>query len=306
MLTIKLLNLNRSQYGPLYINNVKRLAQATSVKFIDNNHLCATHLVGMYMQLYFIDYDNKNYKLLDQINTTYNNKICITDLIDHKEGLLVTSNFDKGTQTLYELKNNKFVWYKDIPDQNNGKQYCHGVKFYPYKENVICATYNRIPMVQFIDYIKNEVIYQIQYIVNHRPKDIAFIDKCNMLVYYTTSDVSGKQGNVKYKSQILYLKIDIDTKTHSIIDQYDIDDSHGDCIVFNNNVIFTNNQIGDSIMTFHIKDNKICFIESIDVFDKPHGIDVNYNNKLIAVTNYGDNTIKIICIPEKTMMFMGA
>lgn len=306
MLTIKLPSLNRSEYGPLYINNIKRLAQSTSVKFIDNNRLCTTHLVGMYMHLYEFDYNNKTSKLLDHIDTIYNNEICITDLIDYKDNLLVTSNFDKGTQTIYKLENNKLSLYKYIPDFHNGQQYCHGVKFYNFRQNTICTSYNKIPMVLFIDYVTDEILYEINYLPNHRPKDISFINKNKMLIYYTTSNVIDKISQNSYKSQIVYVNIDIDNKSHTIIDTYDISNCHGDCIIFNNGVIFVNNQIGDNVMTYYIKDNKICFIESIEVFNKPHGIDVNYDKKIMAVTNYGDNTIKIIDIPSTTQSFMAS
>ena len=109
MLTIKLTDSNRSIYGPLYINNIQRLATATSIKFIDENHLCVSNLVGKYLNLYHIDFNTNTYNILDTIDTTYNGELVITDLLDYDQNnTLITSNFDKGTQTLYKIINNKF------------------------------------------------------------------------------------------------------------------------------------------------------------------------------------------------------
>lgn len=304
MFNITLKNLNRSIYGPLYIGTTKRLATATSVKFIDNNHLCATNLVGMYLDLYEFDYDMKTYKLLDTINTTYNNDLCITDLIDYHNNLLVSSNFDKGTQTFYQIFDNKLLHYKSLPLYCNIPQYCHGVKFYKYSKDVLCFTYNKQFKVMFVNYTNNNIMYEINYLPNFNPKDIAFINENKMLIYYSTSDVVGQSNNREFISRIVYLEFNLINKSHQIIDTYDIKECHGDCIVFYKNIILVNNQIGDNIMAFCINNEKIQMIESLDGYDKPHGIDINYDNKLIAVSNYGDNTIKIKKIPDNILQFM--
>jgi len=302
MLNISLSNLNRTHYGPLYIGTVKRLATATSVKFIDSTHLCTTHLVGMYLDLYEFDYDKKIFTLLDKIDTTYNNNLCITDLIDYNDDLILTSNFDKGTQTLYKIENNKLFLYKCLPVYCNKLQYCHGVKFY--NKNIICFTYNREFVISFVDYLHDRLLYQISYLPNFNPKDIAFINDTKMLIYYSTSNVIDKSDTRKFKSRIVYLDVNLENKTHNILDSFDIVDCHGDCIVVCNNIIFVNNQTGDCVYIFNLQNNKICLIDTLDGYDKPHGLDVNYDNQLIAVSNYGDNTIKLRKIPQNILDFM--
>ena len=306
MLTIKNLDLNRSPYHP-YINNIKRLATTTSVKFINNNQLCTTNLVGMYIRLYQFDYNMKTYNLLDHINTTYDGKLCVTDLIDYDgRDLIVTSNFDCGTQTLYKLVNNKLFMHKDMHNFSKIPQFCHGVKFYPYKENIICFTFNRnmIYSIVFVDYVANIILYQFEYLSGYNPKDIAFINANQMIIGYSTSNVTPIITKHNYKSRIAYVQFDLINKSHNVIDHIDINDSHTDCVLYRNNVVFMNDQISDAIVTHHIKNNKLQFIESINLFDKPHGLDISQDNKLLAIANYGDNTVKIIEIPDKTKSIM--
>jgi len=298
MLTITNPNINRSGYGPLFINNIKRLATTTGVKFINKDHVCVINLVGMYMRLY------KNNELLDHIDTTYNGKLCVSDLMDYYNGLIVISNFDCGTQSLYKIIDNKLIKYKDLPNFSKDPQFCHGVKFYPYKENILCFTFNRnkVFSVVFVNYMTNMVLYQFEYLYGYNPKDVAFINENEMVIGYSTSDVTPISTQLNYKSRIVYMRFDLVGKNHNIVDYFDVDNTHADCIMYKNNVIFLNDQMYDTVNTFCIVNNKIQFIESIKLFDKPHGMDI-YDN-LLAVANYGDNTVKIIEIPNKTQEFM--
>lgn len=301
MLSIKLSDLNRSHYGPLYVGNTQRLATATSIRFIDSSHLCVSHLVGMYIQLYMFDFNTKSFKLLDQIDTTYNGKTCITDLMDRKENLLVTSNFDLGTQTFYKIENNKLTFYKELPDFFYGKQRCHGIKFY--NDDIICFTLNSKFSVMFVDYNRKEVLYQFDYLPNYNPKDIAFTSDYKMIIVYSTSNITPLISENKRKSTIVYLEFNVKDKTHTILDEYDIHNHHADSITFKKGVIFLGNQIEDTIDTLSLN-NRISHIETINGFNKPHGVDV-YDD-FLGVSNYGDNTIKVIKIPPKTLSFMKA
>lgn len=309
MLSIKLPDLNRSIHGPLYIGTVKRLANATAIKFIDDTHLCAINLVGMYMQLYEFNYNKKTSKLIDQIDTIYDNKLCVIDLMDYDNlKLFVTSNFDVGTQTIYKLENNKLSFYKNVCKFSIEPQYCHGVKFYPFNKNILCFTFNRhfVFNVNFVDYINNKMLYQIEYLQNYNPKDMAFINKNEMLIIYSASNVTPDMKQSNYESRIVYLKFNLENKTHNIIDFCDIPHCHSDCIIFRKNVIFINNQTDDCVITYYLNKNKMHLIESIKIYDKPHGLDISHNNKLLGVADYGDNTIKIIEIPQTILSFMEA
>ena len=299
MFSIKLENLNRSDTNELFIGDIKRLATATSVCFINKNYICVCHLVGMKMYLYKFDYDKKEYNLISTINTTYNGKLAITDLMDsNKKDLIITSNFRLGTQTIYKIINNKLYHYKDVQNMNKTAQFCHGVKFHPTNPYIIAYTGNKIFNVTFMDYSKNEILQQIDYIKTYAPKDIAFVDEKHLLVLYTNSQVLKKPTDITYRSRIVYYHIDLKHKIMKTLSTIDIPDSHGDNIIVHKNVIFINNQIKDEVIVFYLKENKLNKLTTLCGYDKPHGLDYDPIQNLLAVTNYGDNSIKLCKLSE--------
>lgn len=299
MFNIKLEDLNRSDTKELFIGDMQRLATATSVSFINKTYLCACHLVGMKMYLYKFDYDKREYALISTINTTYNDKLTITDLMDsNKKDQIITSNFRLGTQTIYKINNNKLFHLQDVKNLNTEKQYCHGVKFYPNKPYTIAYTGNKLPEVSFMDYGKNKILHRIKYINTYSPKDVAFVDENHILILYTNSQVLHQPVDIRYRSRIVYFYIELSHRTVKTITKIDIPDSHGDSMIVHKNIIFINNQTKNEVLVFIIKDNEILPLTTLHGYDKPHGLDFEPTQNLLAVTNYGDNTIKITKIPE--------
>ena len=52
----------------------------------------------------------------------------------------------------------------------------------------------------------------------------------------------------------------------------------------------------DEVVYFKFVDNKLNIEKRIGGFSFPHGID--YKNNKVAITNYGDNTIRIFDVNE--------
>ena len=73
---------------------------------------------------------------------------------------------------------------------------------------------------------------------------------------------------------------------------------HGqtDSIVVNGEDGFITIQGDDTVLHFKFVDNKLSIVKRIGGFSFPHGID--YKNNKVAVTNYGDNTIRIFDVDE--------
>ena len=70
---------------------------------------------------------------------------------------------------------------------------------------------------------------------------------------------------------------------------------HDDDIV-NGEDGFITVQGDDTVVHFKFVDNKLHIEKRIGGFNFPHGID--YKNNRIAITNYGDNTIRIFDVNE--------
>jgi hypothetical protein len=324
MFTIPLESLNRSKYGYMYLVDRKRVATATSIKFLDKNHFIVCSLVGMKMYLYHFDYNNQTYELLDQIDTTYNNKCVVTDLCDYNSNnnLIALTNFDEGTQTLYKVTDNKKLsHYKDVTNfYPKTRQYCHGVKFIT--DNIICVTGNRIHNLSFINLSNSDpnsdpnsdtndtVIYNITYLSNYNPKDLAVIDSNHIVVTYTTSKVKNLAAiDAKYHARIVYYYYDLLNKSHNPLDYYDIIDCHSDCIQYTNTngIIIMNDQLTDSVHILTIKDHKLVYLKKLQGFNMPHGLSIlsdtdTDTNQILAVTNYGNNTVKMVSLSEDMVL----
>lgn len=295
MITIKLDNIRQIDHGPRYIINLKRRASATSVVFIDDYHIIIGGLEAA--QLYLYKLKDDSYYLIDTINTVNNNRVTSTDLIDHKDGLIITSNCFGNNQTLYLIDNNQLSFYKDIPQLHN-KDFCHGIKFDPYNDYIIATTYTKSKTVKFINYYANKVLYDIKF--KESPKDIAFIDNNKILVLCTSSEIRTNIINknvekymIKYHSRIILLEYNLSEKTHQIIDSIIIPKSHGDSICYYNNIIVVNNQLQDEVNILYL-DNSIKYVDTITGFNFPHCVAINKSGTKLAVSNYGNNTVNII------------
>lgn len=298
-LVIPIENLNRTKYTELYVKDRKRLATATGVNFINKNLIVVTNLVAMKMYLYQMDYDQSEWKLVNEIDTIFDGKPTITDLLDYNgKDLIITSNCDNGCQTIYKLENNNLVHFKDVCDQDSLDGFCHGIRFHPYYHGIICATIFKNCKINFIDHETNELRYQICYDVSYRPKDLALINKNKIIVLYTNSRIKQVQTEENFITRLVVYEIDLDKKEHRILLTYDVPNSHGDSIIYHNGTVFINNQIKDTIEVFGYKDNKLNKITDISGFSMPHGLSYEPASNLLAVTNYGNNTVSILKLTE--------
>ena len=210
MLTIKLEDLNRTAYKEYYVNGRKRLATATGCAFISPNHLVVTSLVGMKMYLYELDYTNSSHKLIQQLDTSYDSKPIINDLLDFDgKNRLITSNCDNGTQSIYKIENYDISFLKQITNKDSQGGFCHGVKFHPYFQNIICATIFRNCSINYIDINDDKLMYQINGDINFRPKDLAFIDKNKIIAFYTDSKARTREIQNEYIAKLVLYHVDL-------------------------------------------------------------------------------------------------
>lgn len=299
LLSIKLENLNRTNKKELYLNDRKRLATSTSANFINNDLIIIGSLVAMKLYLYKIDLVNETYNLMHEIDTTFKNEIVSTDLASHLDNVVIVSNFYKGSQTIYKIIDNKITHFKDIK-QNifKHRQFCHGVNFY--NENIIMSTLIRIPYrIDFTD-LEGNLIYHIKCGSEFKPKDVCNIkeNKNRIIAFFTKSEIMEDITNmIEYSSRIKLFEIDLEKRNHKMINYIDIKNSHADCVRYYRGVIFLSNQLNDTIDILYLDNDKIKYVTKLNGFNMPHGFDIDINGELIAVSNYGDNTVKIKKIP---------
>lgn len=271
-----------TQHERFYVGERQRYATATDVKFIDDKFLLAAQLLNQ--TLYLIDYSN-GFEIIDSIKVNFR-----PDLIDYKNNLIVTSNqTDKGSVnggiSLYEIKENKLLLIKDfVIDNVQG----HGCKIID-NENILFSSISELTLGIFNLNIKTGEYYKI-YTGEKFIRDMDFKDEYLFIISAPGSPVTTPNRGSKNKITCLnYKTLEVMSEIYY--------GKQADSIVIKGDLCFLSSQITDEVFCFKINDINLDYFGKIEGFDFPHGLDI-YND-LIAVSNYGDNSIQIENYKEK-------
>jgi hypothetical protein len=116
-----------------------------------------------------------------------------------------------------------------------------------------------------------------------------------------------------FSTKLVLYEIDLANPTkHVQVAELTIPDSHPDAVVYRDGFAFINDQYNDAVHVISVKLNdlpegegegegpaaQMSLYQSIGGYHLPHGVDVAYG--LLAVSNYGDNTVKIMPLPHFT------
>lgn len=275
----------------VYLADLGRFATMTSVKFVDRNTFIACHLLGKKMFLVSFDFEKETHEIIQTLDTTYKGELAITDLMDYNGKYIATSNFDHGSVTIYEFKDKKISYLKDLPTNN---KMTHGVRFVPLEYgtgDLICCTFNNLQnlSLQFINFLTNEVYYEIK--CNLIPKDVYFIEDNQMLVTYCSRGGFLEATKEKIYSEVHLYSLDLSNKSVGFLDSIKVDNAHVDGIAYKNRIAYVSYQNNDTLIRLEIQEGKLIQMEPLVGFNFPHGLDI-YEN-LLGVSNYGDNSIAI-------------
>jgi WD40 repeat protein len=191
-----------------------------------------------------------------------------------------------GHASIYDFVDGKIVFRKEIPVIDTKVHGCEIVD-----ENTIIVTSNSDHNrgIMFLD-IATGAIKQTFSNFQHYPKDVCIVGDVLFTVCAASLPQIGKTTVIK--ESIVYA---FDKNTLQKIDEATF---HGqtDSIVVNGEDGFITIQGDDTVLHFKFVDGKLSIIKRIGGFNFPHGIS-SINNK-VAVTNYGDNTIRVFDINE--------
>jgi hypothetical protein len=266
------------------VGNRNRYSTATAVSFINDNLLVSAAFNSK--KIYLIELlQDGTHKILDVVKAKNN-----PDLLDYKDGVILTSDYPfmqpNGHGSLYDLVDNKIVFRKQIVLPNTK---AHGAEIVDDKTIIITSNSDHNRGVLFIDIESHQVIKNLNDF-KHYPKD-AFIKDNRILVVCAESLPQIGQTTV-IKESILYL---FDLNTLEKLDEVSF---HGqtDSLTLSGEDGFITIQGDDTVLHFKLIDDKLSIIKRIGGFDFPHGIDATETK--VAVTNYGDNTIRIFELQE--------
>ena len=149
-LQVRLEDLRRPEWRPLFVGDRERYATATAVRLLDPRTLVCCALLARKIYLIRFDLAAGSHTVLSRADTTYGGVSTEIDLCDADDrGNVVTSNCEGGAMSLYRVAGDTIHHTRDLPTGLSGN-YCHGARLFG--PDVVVATVLRPPRgVQFFD-----------------------------------------------------------------------------------------------------------------------------------------------------------
>lgn len=298
LLRIKLKDINRTSHGKYFVGDRKRLATATAVKFVNSNRLVAANTVGMYLVLVEFDLKKRHYNIIQEQDTLFESKHTIVDLLDYDgRGNLLSSNCDKQSASIYQLDGTSLRYSSDVKVDKEIGGFTHSAKYLPWNTDIVClAKTTNSPGLIFVERSSG----QVRYILDHAPwlpKDVCFPRENEMIIISSAvparKDLNDDRFGSRYISKLTWISLDPKLRRHQVLTETLVDNCHVDgCHFYRGMLVFPNQHL-DKVHVYRAKNSKITPYFDINGYSFPHGIDVESSARLLAVTNYGDNTISI-------------
>jgi hypothetical protein len=291
-LTIPIAAPNRSGDPEYFVAKRKRLATVTSVRFLDDHHLIAAHLVGQRLFLVWFDFDTRCYAIEDELETTFEGKPTITDLLDiDGRGRIATSNLHAFAVSLYQIRDGRMAHERDLPIRDGQEGNCHGIQFVP-PGDVVCATCTTNGRyIYFLSPETGETLYRFND-DDWMAKDVVFIDSKRMIVISSDGGPTRARRS-KYQSKASLIEIDIAARRHETISELTMPSCHVDGCVYADGLLYFTDGIRDVVRVCRMTGDVLSLEGSLPGYNFPHGIDVLPSAGLMAVTNYGSSDIVI-------------
>lgn len=265
------------------IGDRKRFSTATAVAFITDTLFVSAAFNSR--KLYLVEITSEGHNILQEVKTRHS-----PDLMKYKDGVILTSDYPhlepNGHASIYDFIDGKIVFRKEISVINTK---VHGCEIVDKDTIIVTSNSDHNRGIMFLN-IANGALKQNFNNLQHYPKDVCIVGDVLFTVCAASLPQIGKTTVIK--ESIIYA---FDKNTLEKIDEATF---HGqtDSIVVNGEDGFITIQGDDEVLHFKFVDNKLNIEKRIGGFNFPHGID--YKNNRIAVTNYGDNTIRIFDVNE--------
>lgn len=265
------------------IGNRTRFSTATAVAFITDTLFVSAAFNSR--KLYLVEITPEGHNILQEIKTNHS-----PDLMKYKDGVILTSDYPfmepNGHASIYDLVDGQIVFRKEIPLIDTK---AHGCTIIDNNTIIITSNSDHNKGLLYID-VETGAIKQNFKDFKHYPKDACIVGDVLFIVCAASLPQIGKTTVIR--ESIVYA---FNKNTFEKIDELTF---HGqtDSIVVNGEDGFITIQGDDTVLHFKFVDNKLSIVKRMGGFNFPHGVD--YKNGKLAVTNYGDNTIRIFTFDE--------
>lgn len=294
MLAIKLEDVNRTTHGPLFLGARSRLATATAVCLLDAQRLVVASLVARRLYLVDFDLDAGTWQVVHELPTTFQGEEVTVDLIDHDgHGAIVTSNCENDSISYYRLAGDRLEHVRDLPLDDPQARFCHGVRFVPPAGELICATcIHGDRAVYFLSRATGELVYGFSH-GDWVPRDACFASERRLIVPYSLSHPSSTPDDTFREVEICLFDLDIAGGQHALLDSVLLPDAQADGCVYRDGRVYVTDQVGDSVIVLQVDGDRLAYSHELSGYNFPHGVDMLPDPGLLAVTNYGDNTVVV-------------
>jgi len=283
MLKIEMPRIELTIAPEVTIGNRSRFSTATAVAFINENLLLSAAFNSR--KLYLIELTENGHNVIQEVKTKHS-----PDLMKYKDGVILTSDYPfmepDGHASIYDFIDGKIVFRKEIKLKNTK---AHGCEIVDSQTVIITSNSDHNRGILFLD-IETGAIKQNLNNLKYYPKDVCIIGD----YLFTVSSQSLPQIGMTtvIKRSVIYV---FNKNTLKKIDELSF---HGqtDSILVNGEDGFITVQGDDTVLHFKFINGKLSIIKSLPGFNFPHGIS-SLGNK-VAITDYGDNSIRIFDIDE--------
>ena len=276
---------------PVYLERRGRYATVTSVKFLDAETLVCASFLEKKLYLVRFDAKRKTSQILDEIATTHRGVPVETDLADADPAgeNVIVSNFHHGSFTQFRRDGDRLVHVRDLAFGLTASK-VHGVKYLT--PDVFAGTLGSRPTgVRFFDLIRTKPMLQVD--LPLKSQDVSFLSDREMIVLAVHGAPTRKRQK-PYASELARVTFDFDTGAFEIGVRRIFEDTHFDASVIHAGRLWLTDQRNDCVKLFD--PDSLDEIGRIDGYDFPHGIDLEFG--MLAVTNYGANTIDIRAVED--------
>jgi hypothetical protein len=265
------------------VGNRKRFSTATAVAFINENLFVSAAFNSK--KLYLVEITPEGHNILQEVKTKHS-----PDLMKYKNGMILTSDYpymeSNGHASIYNLVDGKIVFDFEITLIDTK---AHGCEIIDENNIIITSNSDHNRGIMFID-ISTGIIKKNFNNFQHYPKDVCIVG--DVLFTVTSQSLPQIGKTTVIKESIVYA---FNKNTLEKIDEV-VFQGQTDSIVVNGEDGFITIQGDDTVLHFKFIDNKLSIVKRIGGFNFPHGISF-FRNK-VAVTNYGDNTIRLFEVDE--------
>jgi hypothetical protein len=260
------------------IGNRTRFSTATAVAFITDTLFVSAAFNSR--KLYLIEITTEGHEIIQEIQTKHT-----PDLMKYKDGVILTSDYPhkepNGHASIYDFVNGRIVFRKEIRLVNTK---VHGCEIVDEDTIIITSNSDHNRGIMFLDIATGRMKHHFSDF-KHYPKDVCIVGDYLFTVCAASLPQIGSTTIIK--ESIIYV---FNKNTFQKIDEITF---HGqtDSIVVNGEDGLITIQGDDQVLHFKFIDDKLSIVKRISGFSFPHGVD--YKHGKVAVTNYGDNTIRV-------------